>query len=262
MGVPFDVIHDLGASISRRRPLSRVMGDRFRTLLQQGIVKPGAQLPPEPEMAQALGISRMTLRASLNLLEREGAVVRRQGKGTFLTVQPLLPNRLDLNLGVIENIKSMGMQPGIKDISVDLVSADEQWAGHLDVPEGAGLVDIQRTRTADGKPVVVTRDLFPRIFLDEGRRRLSLQEFSDLLQQETSLYTIMEDHLGLTLDYGVARIRPTTAVAPLTQRLDVVEGSLLMYVEQIDYDDAGTPLLVSYEYHVPDVYEFTVYRKR
>jgi GntR family transcriptional regulator len=260
--VLFDVIHDMGASISRRRPLSRVMGDRFRTLLQQGILQPGTQLPPEPEMALALGISRMTLRASLNLLEREGTVVRRQGKGTFLTNQPLLPNRLDLNLGVAENIRSMGMEPGIKDICIDLISADEQWAGHLDVPEGTALVDIHRTRTADGRPVVATRDLFPQTFLDEGRQRLSLQGFSDLLRQEMSLYAIMEDRLGLTLDYGVARIRPATVVAPLAQQLNVVEGSLLMYVEQIDYDDAGTPLLLSYEYHVPEVYEFTVYRKR
>ena len=258
----FDVIHDLGASISRRRPLSRVMGDRFRTLLQQGILKPGTQLPPEPEMAQALGISRMTLRASLNLLEREGSCVRRQGKGTFLTDQPLLPNRLDLNLGVAENIRSMGMEPGLEDISVELLSADEQWAGHLDVPEGAALVDVHRTHTANGKPVVATRDLFPQVYLDHGRQRLSLQEFSHLLRQEMSLYSIMEDRLGLTLDYGVARIRPTTVVAHLAQQLNVVEGSLLMYVEQIDYDDAGTPLLVSYEYHIPEVYEFTVYRKR
>jgi DNA-binding GntR family transcriptional regulator len=35
-----------------------------------------------------------------------------------------------------------------------------------------------------------------------------------------------------------------------------------MYIEQIDYDRDGQPLLVSIEYHIPDVYEFTVYRKR
>lgn len=260
--VPFNVIYDLGASLSRRQPLSRVMGDRFRTLLQQGILKPGAQLPPEPEMAQALGISRMTLRASLNLLEREGTVVRRQGRGTFLTDQPLLPNRLDLNLGVAENIRSMGMEPGVKDTVINLVAANELWAGQLDKPEGTALVDIHRTRTANGKPVVVTRDLFPQFLLDVGRLRLSVDEFGDLLRQGMSLYAVMEDRLGLILDYGVASIRPTTAVEPLTRELNVAEGSLLMYVEQIDYDDGGTPLLVSYEYHVPEVYEFTVYRKR
>jgi GntR family transcriptional regulator len=257
-----DIAQELGVSISRKQPLSRVLGDKFRSLMQQGILEPGTQLPPEPEMAQAMGVSRMTLRGALNLLEREGTIVRRQGRGTFLTDQLLLPNRLDLNLGVAENIKSMGMEPGVKDINVKVVTADEQWSGHLDVPEDTELIDVTRTRTANGKPVVVTRDLFPRHFLTVGREKFTLDQFKEILFQEVSLYNIMESRLGLIVDYGVARIKPTSADATLTQSLGVAEGSPLMYVEQIDYDDAGTPLLFSYEYHVPEVYEFTVYRKR
>ncbi|MBN1319120.1 MAG: GntR family transcriptional regulator [Anaerolineales bacterium] len=257
-----DIVHELGEGITRKQPLSRVLGDKFRTLMQQSYLTPGTQLPPEPEMAEALGISRMTLRSALNILEREGTIVRRQGRGTFLTDQLLLPNRLDLNLGVAENIKSMGMEPGVRDIKVKSVPANEQMAGHLDVPERTELIKVDRTRTASGKPVVVTYDLFPRQFLESGRAKWSMEEFEDILHHEVSLYKIMEEHLGKIVDYGVARLKPTTADEALIQRLDVTNGSLLMYVEQIDYDDTGTPLLVSYEYHVPEVYEFTVYRKR
>jgi GntR family transcriptional regulator len=257
-----DDIYEIGERITKKQPLSRVLGLKFRTLMQQGNLMPGTQLPPEPEMAEALGVSRMTLRSALNLLEREGTIVRRQGKGTFLTDQPLLPNRLDLNLGVAENIKSMGMEPGVRDIDVKIVPADERLAGQLDVPEKTELIEIDRTRTAGGKPVVVTRDLFPLNILDSGRAKWSLEEFKNTLHKEVSLYKIMEVNLGKIVDYGIARIKPTTADVGLVQRLDVAEGSLLMYVEQIDYDESGTPLLASYEYHVPEVYEFTIYRKR
>jgi len=257
-----EIMHHLGGQIPRRQPLSRVIGDRLRTLLQQGILEPGTQLPPEPEMADALGVSRMTLRQALNILEREGTIVRRQGVGTFLTAQPLLPNRLDLNLGVTENIKSMHLEPGVSDINFKTISADEVWAGHLDIPVGTQVVDLWRTRTADGKPVVATRDLFPFSFLDQARDRVTEEQFSDLLHHDLSLYSIFEDRLGLFVDYGVARIRPQLADERLAQRLGVAEGSALMYIEQIDYDSDGQALLVSYEYHVPDVYEFTIYRKR
>lgn len=257
-----DIIHHLGDKIPRKQPLSRVIGERLRALLQQGTLEPGAQLPPEPEMAEALGVSRMTLRQALNILEREGTIVRHQGVGTFLTAQPLLPNRLDLNLGVTENIKSMGLEPGVSDINFKVISADEQWAGHLDIPIGMQVVDLWRTRTANGKPVVVTRDLFPLSFLERARTKVTEEEFSQLLHQDLSLYTVFEDHLGLFVDYGVARIRPQLADARLAQQLGVAQGSALMYIEQIDYDSGGQALLVSYEYHVPDVYEFTVYRKR
>ena len=257
-----DIIQHLGGQIPRKQPLSRVIGDQLRTLLQQGTLEPGTQLPPEPEMADALGVSRMTLRQALNILEREGTIIRRQGVGTFLTAQPLLPNRLDLNLGVTENIKSMHLEPGVSDISFKIISADEQWAGHLDIPVGAQVVDLWRTRTANGKPVVATRDLFPLEFLEQARDEVTVDEFTDLLRRELSLYSIFESHLGLMVEYGVARIRPLAADTHLAQQLDVSEGSALMYVEQIDYDSAGQPLLVSYEYHVPDVYEFTIYRNR
>ena len=114
----FDLIQHLGDQIPRKQPLSRVLGDQFRSLLQQGILKPGTQLPPELDFAKTLDISRMTLRQALNILEREGTIIRRQGIGTFLTAQPLLPNRVDLNLGVTENIISMGLEPGVRDIAV------------------------------------------------------------------------------------------------------------------------------------------------
>ena len=257
-----NIIQHLGGQIPRKVPLSRVIGDRLRTLLQEGTLKPGTQLPPEPEMAKALGVSRMTLRQALNILEREGTIVRRQGVGTFLTAQPLLPNRLDLNLGVTENIKSMGLEPGVSDITVEIIWADEQLAGHLDLPEETQLLDLQRIRTANGKPVVVTRDLFPIEFLQQARDKVTLEEFSDLIHREPSLYVIFETHLGLIVDYGVARIRPLAADAHLARQLGVAEDSALMYMEQIDYDSDGRPLLISYEYHVPDVYEFTIYRKR
>ena len=257
-----DIIHHLGGQIPKKQPLSRVVGERLRTLLQQGALEPGAQLPPEPEMAKALGVSRMTLRQALNILEREGTIVRQQGVGTFLTAQPLLPNRLDLNLGVTENIKSMGFRPGVSDINLKMISADEQWAGHLDIPIGTQVVDLWRTRTANGKPAVVTRDLFPLSFLERARDKVTEEEFSDLLHQDLSLYIVFEDHLGLFVDYGVARIRPQLADTRLAQQLGVAESSALMYIEQIDYDSDGQALLVSYEYHVPEVYEFTIYRKR
>jgi GntR family transcriptional regulator len=257
-----DIVRQLGDEIPKKQSLSALIGNRLRSLLQQGILEPGAQLPSEPEMAEALRVSRMTLRAALNVLEREGTIIRRQGVGTFLTAQLLLPNRLDLNLGVTENIQSMGMNPGISDVAVAVVSADEQWAGHLDVPVETQLVDVQRTLTANSRPAVATHDLFPLRFLEQARDGLTAEEFSDLLHQELSLYGIFERRLGLVVDYGVARIRPQAASARLAQQLGVPEGSALMHMEQIDYGRDGRPLLVSIEHHVPDVYEFTVYRKR
>ena len=51
-------------------------------LIQQQ--RPGDQLPPEPELARQLGVSRPTLREALRTFADRGLLVRRQGVGTFV----------------------------------------------------------------------------------------------------------------------------------------------------------------------------------
>ncbi|MBX2804926.1 MAG: FCD domain-containing protein [Hyphomicrobiales bacterium] len=45
---------------------------------------PGDRLPPERELVSHLGVSRALLRRALDALEREGAIWRHVGKGTFV----------------------------------------------------------------------------------------------------------------------------------------------------------------------------------
>ena len=43
-----------------------------------------AQLPTEPDLARSLGVSRVTLRQALHMLQDEGVLLRRSGLGTFV----------------------------------------------------------------------------------------------------------------------------------------------------------------------------------
>lgn len=49
-----------------------------------GGYSPGDRLPPERELIVSLGMSRNTLRRALEALERDGAIWRHVGKGTFV----------------------------------------------------------------------------------------------------------------------------------------------------------------------------------
>ncbi|WP_417307557.1 FadR/GntR family transcriptional regulator [Devosia sp.] len=48
----------------------------------------GARLPPERQLAEELGIGRRAIRQALDRLEREGAIWRHQGQGTFVGAPP------------------------------------------------------------------------------------------------------------------------------------------------------------------------------
>src|SRR3990167_4561849 len=62
------------------RPVDAVV-ERLRSDVLRGAFPSGGHLPPERQLALALGVSRLTLRAALARLEAEGLVRARQGEG-------------------------------------------------------------------------------------------------------------------------------------------------------------------------------------
>lgn len=55
--------------------------DRLRRSIALGVVLPGEKLPPERALAESLGVSRVTLREALRVLQGEGLIVTRRGGG-------------------------------------------------------------------------------------------------------------------------------------------------------------------------------------
>lgn len=96
-------------STSTQNPLRRKppKHERVRELLRErimtGAYPPGMALPPETELPQQLRVSKITVVRALNDLVREGLIVRRRGRGSFVAdpeLRPLIPGRF-LRLGVL-----------------------------------------------------------------------------------------------------------------------------------------------------------------
>ena len=68
--------------------------NRLRDYLTKAELGPRGRLPPERDLAPALGASRAELRKALDVLEREGQIWRHVGKGTFVGPRP--PALLDV----------------------------------------------------------------------------------------------------------------------------------------------------------------------
>jgi GntR family transcriptional regulator len=220
-------------------------------LLEEG---PGAQLPPEPELAAELGVSRATLREALRSLEDEGLVRRTRGAGTFVADRPRVANNLDANFGVTDAIRASGMEPGTLHGSVRVEAASADEAARLDLEPGEDVVVVDRVRTADGRPVVLSRDILTARLTGEDQGLL--QRF-----ERTSVYEVLERDLGVAIHHGLATFRPTRADGHLASRLEVPKGTLLLYIRQVDFDGQGRPIVSSHEHHLADAFEFTVVRR-
>ena len=113
---------------------------------------------------------------------------------------------------------------------------------------------MERVRTADGRPVVysldtLTESLFQRADFDPQR----------LLTQ--SIYSMLQTSLGKVIEYGIARLLPMSASDSVAEKLHLLPNALTLYIVQTDYSIDDEPLVYSREYHLPDAFDFVVWRR-
>jgi DNA-binding FadR family transcriptional regulator len=78
------------------RPAYEVVVDRLRRSILLSVYLPGDKLPPERLHAEQLGVSRVTLREAIRVLEGEGLVEARRGATGGIVVLDHTPARTDL----------------------------------------------------------------------------------------------------------------------------------------------------------------------
>src|SRR4029450_4969301 len=189
---------------ARPRLRSVSVQDELKQRIDRGDLPAGTRLPSEPELAAELQVSRATLREALRAMELEGLLRRRQGSGTFVAEHPRMANSLDVNFGVTDAIRAAGMTAGM--------AAGRHWVGPapaaaptlFELEPGQAVLVVERVRTAEGKPVVLSRDLFPSRLV-EGHP----EAVAGMLDR--SIYDVLERDLGIVIHHGVARFRPVRA---------------------------------------------------
>src|SRR5437660_9301012 len=81
----------------------------------------GDAIPSERQLSVDLGVSRLTVRAALDDLVREGFLVRRRGSGTFVS-EPKIAQELTMT-SFTEDMRRRGMSPESRTVSLEIVPA-------------------------------------------------------------------------------------------------------------------------------------------
>src|SRR5262245_48875298 len=131
------------------KPLPNLLADAIRESIRTERLKPGEQLPGEPEFAEQLGVSRTTLRDAIRMLVSDGSLKRRRGIGTFVANNHLINihEGLESLISTSEIIRTQGYEPGTLESSWETISATEQLAKTFDLPLQTSLLHLSRTRT-------------------------------------------------------------------------------------------------------------------
>jgi GntR family transcriptional regulator len=237
-------------AVRDRRPLSVQVYTTLRAEIVGGRYAAGAQLPTEEELAAKFGVSRVTVREALRLLQGELLIEARQGRGRFVLSTPSLVRKpVDEWQSVTELMRGLGYEMDTEIVSVGVQEAGVN-AVSLEVAPTTPLVRLERLRWSSGEAMIYSVDLFPEEFVPASEPDWS-----------GSLISVLES-ADKHIVYSRATIRAVVLPRSVAKRARAASSQPWVLMDQVNFSADHQPLLRSLDYHRGDRFEFDTLRYR
>jgi GntR family transcriptional regulator len=187
----------------------------------------GTAIPSERQLSAELGVSRLTLRAALDDLAREGYLVRRRGSGTYVQ-HPKISQELTIT-SFSDDMRRRGMAPGSRTLSMSTILAGARLGRSLNVSPSEQIVVVKRLRLADGESMAIETLHIPEALVPGLTPKALTGSFYDLLR----------DRYGVRIAEGIQAIEPTVTNEEESEVLGVPLHSPAFLFERTSRDDAG-----------------------
>jgi GntR family transcriptional regulator len=216
----------------------------LRDRIDAGELAPGALVPSERELGQTFGVSRMTARQALGVLESEGSVYRRTPRGTFVA-RPRLPMRIG---SFSSEVVRSGRRPGAELLWADRQLATPLVAQALGLRKNARVHALKRLRRADEEAIAVETTYFPAAITPR------------LLDQplDGSLWSVLRSEYGITAAHAEARLEVVTLDSATASQLGMRNASPGILLTRRTYDSAGRCFEFARDLYRADRVEFQV----
>jgi GntR family transcriptional regulator len=188
----------------------------------------GEAIPSERQLSAEFGVSRLTLRAALDDLVREGYLVRRRGAGTFVS-EPKIAQELTMT-SFTEDMRRRGMTPGSRTLELKVVPAGARLGRILRVSPSEPVMVAKRLRLADRETMAMETLHVPERLVPG----LSAKEL-----EKRSFYELREDRYGIVIVGGTQTIEPTVTNEEESAALGVPLHSPAFLFERVTHAKDG-----------------------
>lgn len=231
-------------------PLYQQVVDDIKRDIASGLYLPGERIPTEIELGDIYRISRITVRRAVKELVKEGLLIKRQGKGTFVNASErgsAIQNQ-DLVQSFSRTCELNGVVPGARLVTRGLVSLPSDDGGFFGETEDCRAIQVKRVRTADGVPLMIEDNYF-----DPDRYGFLIEEeLSD-----RSLFDLIEERTGLVPRNGDACVLSMErAYGEMSSLLEVPDNEPLFSVRGEYSDQYGHPMFIGIQHVVGKHYSF------
>jgi len=233
-------------------PLYYQLETILRKRISSGELARGDLLSSEEALAKEYNLSRITVRQALSSLESDGLIVRKRGKGTFVSKKHTYLESPKFT-GFIEDLISMGIRTTSKILDISMVEGPQNIQEHLELEVGTQLFRIEKIRLVEGSPFSYVLNYLPP---DIGQKIKK----EDLIAKP--LLMILEDDLGIKATEAVQSIEATIADTHVASLLGIRVGDPLLKGERTVFDVNHRPVEYVSVLYRADKYFYTVNLRR
>lgn len=211
----------------------------------RGEYAPGSLLPAEAALEKAYGTSRAPVRQALSVLENEGLVVRRQGKGTFVSDRA---RTSPWATGFVKCYEHNNDRLTTRTVSVETaVPDDAQERDFLGTSETFPVTKLTRLKCVGPRPAMLLESYFtPHYDLNVIKAAGDFPSLKELLSEKFSVLVRRSHEL-----LAVRALEPHQAAL-----LDEPAGTRVLRVRRYLWDSLDKPVMVSNQYVTAPDWEY------
>ena len=233
-------------------PLYQQVFSLLKSEIERGAYPPDSQIPTELELAGMYGVGRVTVRRAIEELVNEGYLTKYQGRGTFVSLPKMIRkvHQQDDVQSFTQACEVNGMHAAAHVVTREVVAADTEMASFFGIAPGDELILVERMRSADGVPVLLESNHYPRagfeFLLDADLADCSIFQ---VVGERTGHYPVKSDPCHLEI---------VRAGIDEAHELKVPVGEPLFYMN-VGFIDAGDmPFCFGRQYYVGSRYSFDI----
>ncbi|MBO0453201.1 MULTISPECIES: GntR family transcriptional regulator [Enterococcus] len=228
-------------------PLYTQLKEIIKSKIRDGEYKENEKIPPEPELTEIYSVSRITVRRAIQDLVKEGYLIKKQGKGTFVSQHKVF-RKIEYVIGFSESCLANGFTPSSELLERKVIPATAEIAKKLQLNVGDEVIYTQRKRMADGTPILLENNYF-------DKKRFASLMTSDLTG---SLYQILAKQDIMAINPGETTLEMAIADDQLAKVMEVGIGTPFFYVNTLINDQNERPVHVGHQYYLSEVYKFSL----
>ncbi|GAA0591517.1 GntR family transcriptional regulator [Virgibacillus siamensis] len=205
------------------------------------------KLPSERELCDVYELSRITVRQTLQELEREGYIYKLHGKGTFVSPKSYNQNLVKL-YSFTEEMKATGKTPATQVLSFREIALDERLANKMDMAPFEEIFQVVRLRLADDEPLMYETSYLPK------------KTFPNLTEKdlmERPMYDVFTEDYQVGVTKAVERFSATSVRNEEAEQFGMTAGQPAMLIKRFAYHNDE---LIEYTISVArgDKFDYTV----